>query len=98
MDDHRHFDDRSAIGDDHEAIFNLADEPEAGEAGEVRIWRLYMVGRGYDGVSSAMTLEDAREFAMALREEGIRVLRLESAGGEILDECDVVPLSRAAAR
>ncbi len=86
MDKHRHFDNRAAV-EDVEGLFGLADECDVGEGDEVaRIWRLHTVGRGYQGVSTAMTLEGAREFAAALREEGVRVLRCESEQGEIVQE------------
>ena len=98
MDDHSHSDERPAVEDDLEVLFGPADEVEAAEGSvDARIWRLYTVARGYEGVSTAMTLEDAREFAVALREEGFTVLRLESACGEVLDRCDIAPSLRDAA-
>ena len=39
---------------------------------------------GHEGVSSAMTLGRAREFAAALCEDGATVLRIESVHGEVV--------------
>ena len=85
MEDSAHFADRSAVEDDYEVLFGPAERQGLTAVVEpTRTWRVYIAEDGYEGISSAMTLEGAREFAATLRDEGIAVLRIESAAGDTI--------------
>ena len=86
MEDSAHFEDRRPIEDDYELLFGPIGRHGAVESGELaRIWRVYIAEDGYEGVSSAMTLDGAREFAVTMREDGIAVLRIESVEGQVVE-------------
>lgn len=83
MDDDGHIDERPMIEDDRDVLFASVG-CATDDDGPARVWRLLTTMDGHEGVSTAMTLESAREFATALREDGVTVIRIEGVHGEVV--------------